>query len=279
MMIQITNRCRMNCPHCMDDSRPDGGMMDEATFRNAVAFALAGKDAHVTISGGEPTEHPQFLDFCKIASQAGLCFSFCSNGMWLNDEKMAWRVEKIAKLRGFIGGQIYSNPKWYRLHGETVAAWNAQKNRWSTLRVNLDLTDIRNMGDIGRAKDCEAALAEARQSKYHNFCLVAHLTAAQSSSLVQFFERMTMQMHFCTPMVDWQGNLHMSESWLCPHVGNVNADTPAQIWDAMKKSRPCCKCLGGQRYLAEKDNMKIVLARRILGQDDPNHDVAFKEVK
>ena len=274
MMIQITNRCRMNCPHCLDDSRPDGGMMDERTFRNAVAFALAGGDAHVVISGGEPTENPQFFDFCKIASQSGLHFSVCSNGMWLGDEKAEWRVEKVTKLRGFIGMQVYSNPKWYRLHGETVAKYGANRGKWESIGVLLDLHDIRSMMSLGRARGNEAAMAEVKASKYHSSCLVAHLTAVQSSSLVQFFERMTMQMHFCTPMVDWQGNLHMSESWLCPAYGNVNEDAPAKIWDGMKASRPCCKCVGGRKYL-ESDDPKMILTRRILGQSKPTEDVAF----
>ena len=278
MMIQITNRCRMNCPYCMDDSRPDGGQMEESTFRNAIAFALAGCDRHVVISGGECSEHPLMLDFCKLASQSGLAFSFCTNGMWLGDKKAEWRMEKIARLRGFVGGQLYSNPKWYRLHDETLAKYAEQESRWRVLNINLDLNDIRNMSDIGRAKECEAALAEARSSKYHNMCLVAHATIVQSTSLPDFFAKMTAQFHFCTPMVDWQGNFHMSESWLCPHYGNVNADTPAQIWEKARAARPCCQCIGGKRYLDDA-SPKMVLVRRLLGQSKPDEDVSLKEVK
>ena len=127
MMLQVSNRCRMMCPHCMDDSRPDGGLMDMRTLRNALAFASAAKLRHVVISGGDPTEHPDLLDFCKEVSKAGLAFSLCSNGMWLGDEKAEWRAERIAKLRGFVGMQIYSNPKWYRIHDDTVARYRVQE--------------------------------------------------------------------------------------------------------------------------------------------------------
>lgn len=39
MLIQITNRCRMGCPHCLEASTPDGGLMDEATIGNALKLA------------------------------------------------------------------------------------------------------------------------------------------------------------------------------------------------------------------------------------------------
>ena len=178
MLIQITNRCRMGCPHCLDDSRPDGGMMTDRAFGKAVAFAKDNGERQVVISGGEPTEHPDFFALCKTASACGLAFSFASNGMWIGDKKKEWQMEKVAKLRGFAGGQIYSNSKWYRLHDVTLAKWERVKGRWEPLGIWLDLTDIRGMSDIGRAKGCVDARAEAERSPYHNICLTACVTAA-----------------------------------------------------------------------------------------------------
>lgn len=265
MMIQITNRCRMMCPHCMDDSRPDGGLMDEATFGNALKFVQAGGGMQVTISGGEPTEHPQFVDFCKRCSKAGIPFCICTNGMWLGAHETEWRFEKVAKLKNFMGAQVYSNPKWYRRHDETVKLYAEQEDRWKRLGVLLDTTDIRAMSDIGRAATCEAAIKESEDSLWHSTCLAAHVTAVQSGSLNQFMLMMIMQARFCSPMIDWRGDLHASESWLCQSFGNVNREDPDTLFNNLKKGRPCCKCIPGKRYLSDPSH-KMVAARELLGQ-------------
>ena len=38
MLIQISNRCDEGCPHCLQDSREDGGLMSLETFKSTVRF-------------------------------------------------------------------------------------------------------------------------------------------------------------------------------------------------------------------------------------------------
>lgn len=266
MMVQITNRCRMACPHCLDDATPDGGLMDEATFNNALKFAKDYECPVLTISGGEPTEHPLFFDFCKRASKAGLIFGIATNGMWLGDKSAEWRFEKVAKLKGFGGAQIYTNPKWYRLHDETVAKYRAQEARWKSLRVHLDTEEIRNMIDLGRAKDCAAAMEEVKASKYHCSCLASHVTAVQTCNMFHFLHMMMVQQRLCTPLIDWQGDFHASESWLCQSFGNVNRDSGHDIFLRLRQGKPCGKCLSCKKYLSD-DSEKMGIARALLGQE------------
>ena len=253
------------CPHCMDDSRPDGGLMDDATFGNVLSFARRCGCRHLTITGGEPTEHPHMLDFCKRASMANIAFSICTNGMWMGNEQAEWRFERIARLPRFAGAQVYTNPKWYRLHDETVANYNSQKARCEGLGIVLDLHEIRGMSDIGRGKTCEKAIDESKASPYHNICLAAHVTAAQVNSMSELFDMMLIQHRFCSPMVDWQGDFHASESWLCQSFGNVNRDDAETIFRNLKNGRPCGACIPCKRYL-EEDTPKMVMARKLLGQ-------------
>ena len=273
MLIQITNRCRMGCPHCMQDSRPDGGLMDETTFENALRLAHDCGGCPVVVSGGEPTEHPRFVDFCRRLSKANIPFSVATNGMWLGDEAGEYRAEKVARLPECTGMQIYTNPKWYRLHEETVAKYSRNAKRWQDLDVLLDTSEIRNMLDIGRAALCEAARKEAGESKYHCSCLVAHLTAVQIAHLDEWTRPgrlvylLAGQGHFCTPMVDWRGDFHASESWLCQSFGNVNRDDYRTLFDNLARGRPCGRCVGCKRYLTEQDP-KMVAARRLLGQGE-----------
>lgn len=253
------------CPHCMNDSRPDGGLMDDATFGNVLSFSRRCGCRHLTISGGEPTEHPHMLDFFKRVSRADIAFSICTNGMWLGDEQAECRFERIARLPRFAGAQVYTNPKWYRLHDETVAKFNAQKEKWEALGILLVLNDIRSMSDVGRGKTCEKAIVEAKASQYHSMCLAAHVTSVQCIDARHFFNMMLVQHRFCTPMVDWRGEFHASESWLCQSFGNVNRDDEETIFQNLKNGKPCGGCLPCKRYLHE-DSPKMVMARKLLGQ-------------
>ena len=265
MLIQITNRCRMGCPHCLDDSRPDGGLMYPVVFKAAVHFARESGELHLLLSGGEPSEHPLLFEFCRIVSGYGFRFSLATNGMWMGDEKSEYRMERIANLPGFVGAQIYSNPKWYRLHEETVSKYTSALSRWKPLGFHLDLAEIRGMLNLGRAKSCPAAMAEAESNPYHNSCLASCVTLAQSASPRHFCNLMIRQGRFCTPMIDWQGKVHMSESCLCPSVGKSVLDPVPEVWEAMRAFRPCGGCLGCKRYLTEQ-TPKMVAARRLLGQ-------------
>jgi hypothetical protein len=265
MLFQITNKCLMGCPHCMDNSTPDGGMMTRETFSKALAFAKDNGEVHILISGGEPTEHPDLVDFCKEINNTHIRFSIASNGMWLGNFRIEWAMEKISKMKNFVGGQIYTNPKWYRLHEDTCRRYEESKGRWTGLKWNLDTHDIRAMSDIGRARLNDRARAETYSSPFHNMCLTACMTAAQVDSLPDFFHLMLMQQRFCTPMIDYKGDIHMSESCLCPSVGcNVNTHTQEQIWGAMKLFRPCGGCTPCRRFM-EEQTPKMQTARALLG--------------
>lgn len=58
MLIQISNRCDEGCPHCLQDSREDGGLMSLETFKSAVRFGCETGWHLFLITGGEPTMNP-----------------------------------------------------------------------------------------------------------------------------------------------------------------------------------------------------------------------------
>lgn len=255
----------MGCPHCMDDATPDGGLMDfNTTFLNSLKFAKVCGGV-IILSGGEPTEHPHFMDMCKEVSKWGFKFSICTNGMWMFEPAQARSFVSIACLEGFCGAQIYTNPKWYRLHDDTVRKYQENADEWRSLKVLLDVSDIRGMSDIGRAKTCKRAVEETESSPYHNMCLKTHVSAAQCNDLETLTQILMCQGGFCKPLVDWEGNVHASESWLCQSFGNVNSNIPGEIFDLIKSGRPCGSCIPCKRYLSE-DDPKMVAARRLLGQ-------------
>lgn len=264
MLIQITNKCHEGCPHCMQDSNSNGGMMDFATFKKTLQFGeFLGCPVYI-ISGGEPTEHPQFLEFCQYLdkfiskSKVRAAFSITSNGTWF-PEKIEM-VKKLAKLNNLVSMQVYTNKKWYR-HADFIINHKDEIN--AIPKCEVDTTDIRSMQDLGRAKNCKEAQAEVASSQYHMSCLNAHLLFKQVSP--------TRRLHglyglntMCKPMIDYKGNVHLSESWLCPSFGNVNTDLMLAIFNQLRNAKPCCQCSLGKKFLTSSD-IHITAARELLG--------------
>lgn len=263
MLIQITNKCHEGCRHCMQHSNPNGEHMDFATFKQAVKFgAFLGSFAFI-ISGGEPTEHPQFSGFCmyldKFISQNNMKAEvvIASNGTWFPDKKKI--MERLLKLRSFAGMQVYTNPKWYKSSDFILQ----HKNEIEAIPgIAVETADIISMQDLGRAKTSAEAQAEVALNKHYMSCLNGHLLFKQVS-VTHKLEGLIRPELMCKPMVDFKGEVHLSESWLCPSFGNVNSHSPLELFNNLKASKPCCECFLGRKFLASQD-AKIVAARKLL---------------
>ncbi len=154
MLIQITNQCHEGCPHCMQDSNPDGKQMDFFTFKRAVQFGAFLGCSIFVISGGEPIEHLMFLEFCQYLNQfimdnkLNAVISVTSNGTWFPDKTPM--IKELAKLQYFAGMQVYTNRKWYK-DAEFIISHKEEIN--AIPKVHVDTTDIMSMQDLGRAKN------------------------------------------------------------------------------------------------------------------------------
>lgn len=267
MLIMITNRCNENCPHCMENSNPNGQMMDGRTFHKAVMFAKYIGCSVITVSGGEPTMHPDFFKFCKsLEVDYKMCFTVVSNGTWYNDKKIERHVRRICSgFKYFISMQVYTNKSFYR----DYEAIKAKKPFFDSFygRVIFEESPICSMQDLGRAKTCELAQKMCDESQYHQSCLNANLVARQVNYPGQYGKTLEWPLRqFCHPMVDFNGDVHLSESWLCPSVGNVNEHLFDDIWEGIKDYRPCGQCKGYKKF-KESQDPKIVAARMIIEKE------------
>lgn len=282
----ITNRCFENCPHCMENSNPEGQMMDGRTFHKAVMFAKYIGASVVALSGGEPTTHPDFFKFCKsLNNEYKMPFTVVSNGTWalphfgsldwegtsenlilqyhLDNEKVVRQIRRMSSdFKNFIGMQVYTNKLFYKDYEEI----HSKKSFFDSFggKVILDESPIRSMQDLGRAKTSELAQKMCDESKYNMSCLNSALCAKQvdySNLYGKTLERTAM--HFCHPMVDFDGFVHLSESWLCPHVGNVTMDLFDDIWLNTQLFQPCGRCKGYKKF-SESTDPKIVISRQIM---------------
>ncbi|MBK8923167.1 MAG: radical SAM protein [Saprospirales bacterium] len=71
-IVEITDRCNLNCPVCYAESSPQHGRhrsLAEVERMLDLVVANEGTPDVVQISGGEPTLHPQFFDILDLAKQ------------------------------------------------------------------------------------------------------------------------------------------------------------------------------------------------------------------
>ncbi|MEV6527568.1 radical SAM protein [Longispora sp. NPDC051575] len=100
-LVQITERCDLHCAHCFVSSTAVGQDMSLEQFRDVVLPRLvASRVERVTLTGGEPTIHPEFLAICESVVVAGLPLAVCTNGA-------AVTAEMIATLAGL--GDVHVN--------------------------------------------------------------------------------------------------------------------------------------------------------------------------
>ena len=238
MIIQITNRCHMGCRHCMQNSSASGKYMTEAMFEDVLSFVKESRPLVVSVSGGEPTEHHNWERFTKeLLHVRSIAFvNLLTNGSWIEDDRKRLAIAGlIRENKGRFKVQVYSHPDYYRDHEWTVA-------HEAQFRSIGCLTDFRSpifMQDLGRArKNCQEEVAA---SDHVPSCINSHLIAIQTRSMQQFLSAAAQAGKFCRPLIDPNGDIHMSESWLCPAVAHVS-DGVAAAFQKMQQSRPCGKC-------------------------------------
>lgn len=238
MLIQITNRCYMNCPHCMQNSNPRGQHMTEETFAQVLDFCREAQPMVVSVTGGEPTEHPQWLSMTRdlMRLKSVKILSILTNGAWIEDSKTRIAMAKLVREgKGTVKVLVYSHPKYYRDYKWTVS----HEAQFRSIGCLPDFTDPIFMQDLGRArKNCQEETAE---SDHVPSCINSHLIAVQARSLTHFLSMAAQAGKFCRPLIDPDGNIHMSESHLCPSVAHVN-DGVAEAFRKMRQSRPCKGC-------------------------------------
>lgn len=255
MLIQITNRCHMECPHCMMDSTPDGRHMTDETFKEVLKFIIEAKPMVVNISGGEPTEHPRWAEYVKavLSIPSVVIVTVLTNGAWIEDRGQRLAMARLIRgAKGRLKVQVYSHPRYYRDHEWTVS----HEQQFRSIGCGPDFSSPIEMQDLGRARrNCND---EIEDNGHVPSCVNSHMIALQTYSLTQFCSAAAQAGKFCRPLIDIDGGIHMSESWLCPKVAHVLDGVNAAFWK-MRQSRPCKGCRLYRNFVERfPEEMKIL---------------------
>lgn len=264
MLLQITNTCKMGCRHCLEDSRPEPMFMDfdkenkDTLFWKALSFMKKCNADYVVISGGEPTEHPDFMDMAATIASNFMIVLICSNGMFVFDKEKTRQVKHLLETYPNIVMQVYTNRKYYPLYNDILS--HRKDFGEISRRIELAVDSPIYMKTLGRAAVNEECIKESQAHPYTTSCITAASVFYQLDFMTAF-RRLESTGHFCSPMIDWRGNIHLSESWLCPDIGNVGT---FDRFNEIIRFKPCGKC-GDYSKLMSSASPKYAAIKKIMG--------------
>lgn len=129
-VIEITDRCNLECPTCYASSGPAAGRhraFEEVEKMFDVIVASEGQPDVVQISGGEPTLHPQFFEILKMAKTKPI------KHLLLNTNGL-----KIAQENGFAEKLAEFMPQF-----EIYLQWDSMRPEVLKKLRGADLAEIR----------------------------------------------------------------------------------------------------------------------------------------
>ncbi|QMU70241.1 radical SAM protein [Streptacidiphilus sp. P02-A3a] len=93
-LIQIHEPCNLGCAHCFVSALKDGATMPLDLIRShVIPQLLAARVNRVTLTGGEPFLHADFLDVVRAFREAGMGVGLCTNATLATDDTIAALVE------------------------------------------------------------------------------------------------------------------------------------------------------------------------------------------
>jgi radical SAM protein with 4Fe4S-binding SPASM domain len=94
-LIQIDERCNLRCAHCFVSATKQGQTMAYHHITTKVIPRLSDcRVDRVTLTGGEPTIHPRFLDVVRAFRDAGMGVGICTNATTLTD----YEITELARI-------------------------------------------------------------------------------------------------------------------------------------------------------------------------------------
>lgn len=84
--ISITNYCTRNCHFCYRQSNNNGNHMSMSDFKIIMNQAKEAGVLQIALGGGNPNQHPHFIDIIRNIREKGIIPSYTTNGEELSDD-------------------------------------------------------------------------------------------------------------------------------------------------------------------------------------------------
>lgn len=226
----------MACSHCFINSTPKKSHMPFPTFIQAVQFAKRVGVSVLIISGGEPTDHPQFAEFMHyLTFNYDGAVTVCSHGDFIEDRD---KCRKYFDQLPSLFWQITNDERYYpkALNRERAAEIERQYERIGFVwKIGGELYPQgrarRHMGITEETSKCVGTRC---------FNLRSLTCNPQVGTFQKAVAMLESRLRFCTPSINIDGTIGMGESTECPETARVT-DTLEQVTKAIQTSQ-CNDC-------------------------------------
>jgi hypothetical protein len=208
----------------MIEAHPEGEHMPLELYKKVIEFSTKFDRFLIFLSGGEPTEHPDFLECAQIAKfyvkqNEVATVLVASNGMFLENDKYTDEI-----LRLDIPIQITNDDRFYP----------KQIKRISHPLLNY-VDRLTLVSPMGKALNTPEFIS--RQSP---MCFNLRSIAMHTHSFIETIEYLRSRMKMCTPSINIDGSVVSGESSSCYKFGTV-ASTGEELMEGLTKMH-CGKC-------------------------------------
>lgn len=210
--------------------------MSFPTFIQAVQFAIKSGSRNIIISGGEPTDHPKFVDFMNyLTLNFSQSISVCTHGMFIDDDNGIERF--IAPFKN-VFFQIVNDPIFY-----PKAPSKSKLKELLSSNLNVGFFDhiSSSIYPQGRARTALKVTPETTNCKASRcFNLRSIINSGQVDGFREAIAMLEGANKFCTPSINIDGSIAMGESNECPKTSKIT-DELTNVFSAFKESQ-CDEC-------------------------------------
>lgn len=270
--IEITSKCNERCIHCYIPHELKTNVMTSEMFNNIIEQAKDLKVLHLTISGGEPMAHPEFISFLKKCHEYNFSVNILSNLTMLSDD-----IINEIKKNDLIGIQtsIYSmNPDIHdeitqnkgSLHKTLEAVAQLIENdipiqiscpvmqpnkdcymdvvNWGNshnIRVNSDFLIIGQYNNKNENTKCRLSLCDVRQHIKNRMQMDDEYMKLVGKEIEKKKQRhrndFVCSVCNSSICISENGNVYPCVGWQECVLGNLEEDTLRDIWNQSDKIR------------------------------------------
>lgn len=272
-LMEITNRCNMNCPLCFANSGTGSDISLAQVQRMLDSYVAAeGNPEVIQISGGEPTLHPQLHEIIKMCKDAGLkAVLINTNGQRMaEDEGFVESLQSFgAELEIYLQFDSHSAEVGQKLRGQDVtqirrrALDNLEKYG---ILVNLAVTLIKDLNEHEIAPAINEAIARP------NVTGVIFQTMTGVGRAVQLkqdqMQRLTVPDVLSLIENQTQGVFRKDDfvPLPCPNPNCTSLTYAMVTGEKKKKVRPVTRYVDVRKYLDYFKNTLCIDAREILNE-------------
>jgi len=145
--VSLGTKCNLECPFCYTDAKRSGRFYDNIVEKAMQFFGnMSDNDKPFQIaigSEGEPTIHPDFLEFLEVIYNMDIVPNYTTNGISIAEENDYSR-ELLKATEKYCGGVAVSANTWNENINET---WRVAVNKLACHDININIHYILDSKD------------------------------------------------------------------------------------------------------------------------------------